>query len=607
MTIEIAIVFAVVAGALYLFASQKLPLDVTALAILVTLMVIPLLGDPLVQRVPWLRERGIDLPGAFPNVNEGLSGLSSPATVTVLAMFILSAGIQRSGLMHALGRRLLPFVGQSEFRLFLVTAAMVGLMSGVVNNTAAVAVAIPFALEMCRTLGMRAAKVLMPLSFFGMLGGMLTLIGTSTNILASSILADTPGFEREIGMFEFTHVGLIVLATGLVYFLVVGRFLLPEEDLGGDLDAEEEFVVELRARPESSWLGRSLGDSRKASSVQLLKVVRDGKSFRDAPEQVELAAGDIVQVRGTIRQIADLIADEAVDVLADPDGQIVAHGEGYLVRALVRNRLLYTGQRSRAIGFWTRYRARLVGIETPSLTAARLGDERLRVGEILLLEVAKDGLSRLRRHPDLVLLSQFEDEFDRRRMWLTGGIVLAVVAGAALTPLPIVVTAILGVVAMVTTGCIIKEDLYSGVAWDVIFLLAGVIPLGIAMTKSGGAEWLGSLIAGPAAGWHPLLVMMALYALTTLLTEVVSNNASVAILIPVAVTLAAGLEIAPIAMVLVVMFAASTSFLSPVGYQTNAMVFGTGLYKFTDFAKVGGPLNLILMVVTSTAIWHFWV
>jgi di/tricarboxylate transporter len=191
-------------------------------------------------------------------------------------------------------------------------------------------------------------------------------------------------------------------------------------------------------------------------------------------------------------------------------------------------------------------------------------------------------------------------------MWISGGIVAAVVFGAVLTPLPIVVSALLGVVAMVATGSLAEEDLYSGVSWNVIFLLAGVIPLGIAMTKSGAAGWLGGLLAVHALDWHPLLILMALYAITTLMTELVSNNASVVILVPVAISLADLLQLAILPMVLIVMFAASTSFLTPVGYQTNTMIYGTGLYKFTDFAKVGAPLNVLLMVVTSTAVYLLW-
>jgi di/tricarboxylate transporter len=616
MTVEIGLVLAMVAGALLLFASQRLPLDVAALALMTTLMMVPLLGQPLVEAVPWLAAQDIDLPSAFPTVEEGLSGLSSPATVTVLAMFVLSSGVQRSGLMHALGRSIMPFVGSSELRLFLVVMPMVGVVSGLVNNTAAVAVSIPFVLDMSRQIGAQASRLLMPLSFFGMLGGMLTLVGTSTNILASTIVAGMPEFGRELRMFEFTAVGAIVLVTGLVYFLLVGRRLLPARGLGepgpdegGDDGAQERFVVEVAVAAGSAWAEAALEESGRAAAagVEVLAVVRDGKPHRDEPTRVRLEAGDVLQVRGTVRQVADLVASEEVTVLAGSDTAQPATGEGHLVRALVRNRLLYSGRRASEIGFWPRYRARLLGVEAERTTATRLADERLRVGEILLLEAGESSLPALRRHPDLVLLSEFEDEFDRRRMWLAGGTMLAAVLAAALTPLPIVVTALLGIVVMVVTGCVVKEDLYSGVAWDVIFMLAGVIPLGIAMTKSGGADWLGDVLASGTAGWHPLLVLVALYVVTTLLTEVVSNNASVVILVPVAASLALELGVDLLPLVLTIMFAASTSFLSPVGYQTNAMVYGTGLYRFTDFARVGAPLNLLLSVVTPTAIWFLWI
>jgi di/tricarboxylate transporter len=225
---------------------------------------------------------------------------------------------------------------------------------------------------------------------------------------------------------------------------------------------------------------------------------------------------------------------------------------------------------------------------------------------IALLEISRTALNHLREVEDMIILEESQDEFDRKRMWIAGGIMAAVVLGAALTPLPIVVTALLGVVIMVATGCLEKDDMYTSVSWPVIFLLAGVIPLGIAMTKSGGADLIAELLAAHAGELHPILVLMALYLVTTLLTELVSNNASVVILVPVAISLGHILQIDIFALVLAVMFAASTSFLSPIGYQTNTMIFGTGLYKFTDFAKVGAPLNLLLMVVTSVSIWWLW-
>lgn len=605
MTVEIAVVFTIIAVALYFFASQKLPLYVTSLGIMVLVICVPFIGQ-----LPWLRDTGLDFAGSFPTVEEGLSGLSNTATVTVMAMFLLSAGIQRSGLMHVLGRKLVPLVGQSEVRFLIVVTGLVGVISGFVNNTAAVAVAIPFVIELSRRIGLKASKTLIPLSFISMLGGMLTVIGTSTSILAVAILADVPEFGRRLGMFEFAPVGILILVIGLLYFVTIGRHLLPDRALGGaGTEEEETFVVELRVPHGSELVGSTLADADDINSIGagLLRLTRNGDRHEgEAATTVPLEDGDIITVRATLRQVADYVAHDHVHVASDMDGNYGHARDGHLVRAVVRNRWLFNGRRSADIGFWRRYRARPIGIEGAGTKGARLADTKLRVGEVVLLEAAEKDLPQLRSRPDLVLLSEFENEFDRGRMWLVGSIMLAVVLSAALTPLPIVVTALAGVVMMAVSRCITAEDLTSGVQWEIIFMLAGVIPLGIAMTKSGGAQWIGEVLASAATGWHPLLVLMALYLVTTVLTEVVSNNASVVILVPVGVALSTALDIPVLAVALTVMFAASTSFLSPVGYQTNAMVFGTGVYKFTDFAKVGAPLNLILMVATCTAIWWMW-
>ena len=604
MTVEIAIVFIVVAGALYLFASEKLPLDITALLILTTLIAIP-----LVFHSQWLLDRGVDLKAAFPTIAEGLSGLSSTATVTVLCMFILSAGIQRSGLVHVLGKLLFPLIGKSELRQLLIVALLVGPVSGFINNTAAVAMAIPLVLDMTRRSGFKASRMLLPVSFFGMLGGTLTVIGTSTNILASSILRNDPAFGRELGMFEFSHLGLIVLATGLVYFLTLGRWLLPRQDanpLGQDV--EERFVIELRIVKGSDLIGQTLrkSDFVTRSGVRVLKLVRGDKAHIKRAEETSLEEEDLLVVRATLRQIMDLIKADGIEVLSEFGEPRKVRGDGLLVPVLLRSRMIFTGRTAADVNFWNRYQGRLIGVDTETVKGRRLAEEKLHVGEIVLLEISQTALTKLRRHLDLVVLGQFEDDFDRRNMWIAGGIVAGVVSVATLTPLPIVVTAILGVVAMVVTGCIPKEEIYDGVSWDVIILLAGVIPLGIAMTKSGGADWIGGLIGVYAEGWHPVFVLMALYLVTTLLTELVSNNASVVILVPVAISLAEVLGLAPLPLVLAVMFAASTSFLTPVGYQTNTMIFGTGVLRFTDFARVGAPLNVLLLVVTCLSLWWLW-
>lgn len=604
MTVEIGLVFAIIAVALYLFASEKLPVDITALMILITLIAIPQLFHS-----EWLLDRGVDLQSAFPTVQEGLSGLSSTATVTVLAMFILSTGIQRSGLIHVLGKRLFPLVGDSELRMILIIAALVGGVSAFINNTAAVAVAIPLVVDMARRLKMQASRLLLPVSFFGMLGGTLTLIGTSTNILASAVLADDPSFGREIRMFEFTHLGLIVLAVGLLYFITIGRWLLPKTDrVRLQHDDEEPFIVDLSVRSDSDLVGKTLEESEFSikAGVEVLKLVRGETAHIKRAAQINIRARDLVQVRANLRQVMDLIKSDDVEVLSEAGESRPARDDGQLVRVLLRNRQLFKGKSARAVDFWKRYQARLIGLETSEIKGHHMADEPLYVGEIALLQVSQSAMAQLRRVTDLVVIEESQDDFDRRQMWIAGGIVAGVVLAAALTPLPIVATALLGVVVMVSTGTIKAEEMYSSVSWDVIFLLAGVIPLGIAMTKSGAADLLGGLLAAHAAGWHPVLLLMALYAVTTLLTELISNNASVVILVPIAMSLGQILGVDVFALSLAVMFAASTSFLSPIGYQTNTMIFGTGLYKFTDFAKVGAPLNLLLMVVTSFSIWLLW-
>jgi len=604
MTVEIGLVLLIIGIALYLFATEKFPLDVTAFLILITVTAIPLLFHS-----QWLLERGVDLESAFPTVGEGLSGLSSTATVTVLAMFILSAGIQRSGLVHKLGKLLAPWMDGPEWRQLVIIAMLVGPVSGLINNTAAVAVAIPLILDMARSSGSHASRMLLPLSFFAMMGGTLTLIGTSTNLLASTLLADSPEFGREIGMFEFTAVGAIVLVTGLAYFLLLGRWLMPKSDRVKLQDEDaERFIFEVSVKERGGLVGKSVSEAgfSEHSGTEVIRLVRGEDSRVKRAATTRLKLGDILHLRGTRRQIADLIKSDDVEVLSEIGIPRRVRSDGYLARLLLRNDRVFKGNTAKRVDFWQRYQARLVGLEVEQVRSRRLADEPLGIGEIVLVQLSSTALEKLRRHPDVVVLDSFEDEFDRRRMWSAGLIVAGVVLAATLTPLPIVITALMGVVAMVFCGCLTREDLYSGVAWNVIFLLAGVIPLGIAMTKSGAADWMGGLLVATAGSWHPLLILMGLYLITTLLTEMVSNNASVVILVPVAISIANLLDMALFPFVLVVMFAASTSFLSPVGYQTNTMIYGTGLYRFTDFAKIGAPLNLLLMVVTSTAIYQIW-
>ncbi len=604
MTVEIALVFLVVAGALVLFATEKLPLDISAMLILFVVMAVPILFHS-----EWLVERGVDLEAAFPTVAEGLSGFSNTATVTVLNMFILSAGVQRTGVVHLLGKRLFPLMQSSETRQILVIALLVGPVSGFINNTAAVAIAIPLVLDVARRTGAPAARLLMPVSFFGMLGGTLTLVGTSTNILASSLLREDPSFGREIRMFEFSHLGLIVLGIGLLYFVTIGRRMMPARD-AAPLAPEPDvrFLVELTVPASSPLVGQELRASSfwRGQDLTLEKMVRGGKSHIVRAATTPVAADDVLLIRTTTRGIMDLMRSDEVAVLSEFGDPHRVRGDGQLVPVLLRNPIVFRGSTAATVDFWERYQTRLIGVDKDEPRNQRLANERLNVGDVVLLEVSNTAMKRLRNHPDVVVLGEFVDGFDRRKMMTALAIVAAVVGLAVLSPLPIVLTSVGGVIAMAATGCLHREDFYSGVSWDVILLLAGVIPLGIAMSKSGGADWLAGVMASTAADFHPVFILMGIYLVTTIMTEIVSNNAAAVVLVPVALSMADELALEPLPLVLAVMFAASTSFLTPIGYQTNTMIYGTGVYRFTDFVKIGLPLNLTLMVATSMSLWWLW-
>lgn len=565
----------------------------TALLILITLMLL-----------------GLMYPDAFPSVSEGLSGLSNQATITVLAMFILSAGVQRTGIIDRLGRRVFSVVGNSEIKQLLAIALIVAPISGFVNNTAAVAILLPMILELSHRSGTPATKLLIPLSFFAMLGGTLTLIGTSTNILASSILRDS-ATPQDIGLFEFTHVGLIILIVGVVYFLLVGRFLLPvRNNTESDKKQTDLFLTEVVIEKGSEFIGKTLQKSKFAekNDVRVIKLVKGSISFIKNAEEKEIEVGDILVLRATEQRIIELIKRDHLKLLPNFDEGAPSRpvGSGKIIKVLLRGFTAFHDRSLDEIKFWQRFSASVVALNIGQIKSQRLGALRLKVGQILLIQASVTSLRKIRESRDFVLLSTIEDEFNPEKMWISLAIVFGVIFCAAVMGIPIVISALVGVVAMVLTRCLTTEEMYGAINWEIIFLLAGVIPLGVAMQKSGAAQLIADLLYTFSLNDKGIFILILLYLVTTLLTEVISNNAAVVLIAPVAISVADAMNVNPLPLVLTVMFAASTSFLTPVGYQTNTMVYGSGNYRFFDFMKVGAPLNLILLFLTTFLINYFW-
>ncbi|WP_235853467.1 SLC13 family permease [Halosimplex salinum] len=616
---ELLVVFAIIVGAVVFFITQPLPLDITALLVIVVLVVLE----------PWTTI----------SPEDGIAGFSSPATITVLMMFILSEGIRRTGGVQLLGERLAAFVGEDDRRQLGAVVGISGLSAGFINNTPVVAIMIPVVNDLAARTNTSPSRLLIPLSFASMLGGMLTLIGTSTNLLASAIVARPKYLGRPFSMFEFTALGALVLATGSLYLLFVSPYLLPER-----IASSEEFTDEYEIGPyltevvvpESSPLvdqtvQEALG--AVAPELELVTLYRDDDVFGAPVDEKALRPNDVLLVR-TDREAVVAVADveglelapqmerrdrdlEASSVaqpgadstpLPASDSLAARPTPQVLAEVIIAPDGNFVGETLEDANFRRRYEGTVLAMRRgPEIRHTRMDQQPLQGGDILLVQASREGLERLGHDRNVIVANDFtRPTYRRAKLPLALGIIVGVVGVAALGILPILISAIAGAIAMVATGVLTQEEAYNAVDWSVIFLLAGLIPLGMAMEETGAAAFLAGSVIGLVADLHIVVVLGLAYLFTALLTEVLSNNASVVLMIPVAFDIAVRLGADPYAFVLAVVFACSTPLLSPVGYQTNLMVYGPGGYEFTDFARVGAPLQLLLTVVTTLGIVVIW-
>ncbi|WP_372911739.1 SLC13 family permease [Salinigranum sp.] len=596
------VVFALILLALALFATERFPIDVTAILIMVLLMIL----EPWTQISP----------------REGISGFANPATITVLAMLILSTGINRTGLVQLIGRKMAAFAGTDRRKQLAATIGVTGPVSGFINNTPVVAILVPVIADLAHEGRTSPSKLLMPLSFASMLGGTLTLIGTSTNILASDIAAqlgaESPSLGlRAFGMFEFTKLGVVVFAVGSLYLMTVGVRLLPEripadEDLVEEY-ALQEYLADVVVPANSSLIGQTvreaLGDDDL--DIDVLQLIRYGERFDEPLARKEIHENDTLRLR-TNRETLEYIMDaEGLTLSGGPRSEDDLHPEAeepVLVEVVVPSGSFLVGETLTSSSFRQRYDANVLAFRTRGdVVRDRFEDIRIRVGDTLLVQAPPDSLTRLVENEDFIVAHEFDEvTYRSEKIPFAVGIIAGVVALPALDVLPIVVSALAGVVAMIFTGVLKPTELYSSVEWNVIFLLAGVIPLGIALQQTGAAALLGDAVASTGEFLPVIGVLWVFYLATGLLTSVISNNASVVLMIPVAANAAQSIGANAFAFVLAVTFAASTAFMTPVGYQTNLFVYGPGGYTFSDFILVGAPLQFLLSIVTTLGIAFFW-
>jgi len=602
------VVFVLIAVALVLFVSEAIPNDMTAVGIIVSLTLL----EPLTGVTP----------------RQAISGFSSTATITIVAMYMLSAGIQGTGLVQRLGVYLARFTRGSETRALAATVGTTGPIAGFINNTPVVAVFIPMISDLARKSGISPSKLLLPLSYAAILGGTLTLIGTSTNLLASELAADLVADRGPIGMFEFTPLGIVILVVGVTYLMTVGRRLTParvpvEANLVREFDLENH-LTKLRVSADSAAVGLTVSEleAQTESAVRVLQIRRgDTEVYVASETDQRIEAGDVLTVHGTLQaanrfgenqNLRQLTRAEVTEGTFDG-----SPGEDILTRAVVPEDSPFVGRTIAETNLLAFHRTTVLAIRRGGdLLRTGLGERRLRAGDTLLVQTVPTAVAQFADSGDLFVIDEGPDPLSERdpeevaplssKTPITVAIMAGVVGAAALGVAPIVITALAGVFLMVVTGCLSTTDAYDAVSWNIVFLLAGVIPLGIALEETEGSEFIAEGIVATEAVLPLVGVLLLFYLVTGLLANVITPVATVVLMIPVAIQAAVELGANEFTFLLAVMFASATSFMTPVGYQTNLMVYGPGEYEFTDFLTVGGPLQFLLAVVTTAGIVVIW-
>ena len=585
------LVLAITVVAAFLFVTEKLRADLAAMIVLVLLLIFQIVKP-----------------------DQALYGFANTATATVAAMFVISAGLWRTGLVEWLAGHLDRLAGKGERRLIIVLCFTVALLSAFIVNTATVAILIPVAIILAKTRRITPSRVLIPLSFASQFGGVCTLVGTSTNILVNSMAVEN-GLKR-FHMFEFAPLGIILTLIGVLYLTVFSRILIPKRK-GVDEQIDKyrlaDYLAEMKVKSGSSLIDKRWSDmkNKDLEGIDLIKIIRDGKATWRA-SATKIKEDDYLLLHGNADELIKIKDKYSLETRADVviNDQKLQSDKIELIEALVPPRSRLIGRTLRRADYIRRYGCVVLAIQRRgNVLRDRLVDISFDDGDTLLLQCDRESVQRIMQSTDLIVTNELTELHLRKDRAITAlGILISVVLLAAFNIVPILVAALIGAVAMVLGRCISIEEAYKAIDWKVIFLLGGILPLGLAMQQTGTAAWLANTVMKPLIEMGPVVVLACLYLITAALTEVMSNNASAILLVPIALSIAEIMGVSARPFLIAITFAASTSFATPIGYQTNTMIYAPGGYKFSDFARIGIPLNIIFWIATvllAPVIWPF--
>lgn len=587
MTLEIGLTLGIIFLAMILFFTERFSIDAISIGVMVLFLVTGVL-----------------------DVSEGLSGFSNSATITVAAMFVISAGLFNTGVMDQFRHRLSEQAQKSEFTLMLTLMGSAGILSAFINDTAVVALLMPTVIKLSKNNDIPASKLLIPLSFGALLGGVCTLFGTSTNILVSGI-AEKSGLPP-FGIFEMTKMGIVFLVLGILYMLFIGRFLLPKRSPKNKFDDSIDlgnYLSEIIITDKFEQQDIPISKQRIFNLLQIkaLQIVRsDQRKVRVYPN-TPIQVGDIIRITSDKDSLEKIKNYQGIILKVDLEWkeELVTDSEDRLYEAVITPNSFLVNQSIKSLNFKELFNQVLViGIRLRSgMMSNKLTKTDLRAGDILLLRATEERITSIQDSDGLVLISQTPSKvLDKSRIILAILVLVAVIGLSVFNILPIVVSALAGALTMILLKVLKADQAYKSIDWKVILMLAGILSMGTALEKTGGSELLGRLIVEGVGDYGPRVVLSALFAITFMMTNVMSNNATAALLAPIAISVASALEVDSRPLLMAVTFAASLSFMTPMGYQTNTMVYSPGNYRFKDYLIVGTPLNLIFWIVATLLI-----
>lgn len=595
MTTAAIITICIIICAIVLFATEALPVDLVAVLILVSLIL-----------------TGVLTP------QEGIKGFSNKATITVAFMFVLSAALLKTGALQILAHKLSKLFRYKFNVGILLMMLMIALISAFVNNTPIVAMFIPVVIQIAHTSGQEPMKMLIPLSFASIFGGMCTLIGTSTNILVSGIALEN-GIDG-INMFTMTPVALVLLVIGIIYMSLLGFKLLPKSSKNTTLKKSIDFnqyITEIELLENSNSVNSSIMDSELVTEfdMDIISIKRESEVFNMPPGDFVLNARDVLKVKCHPDKIKSLKGKaKSIEVSTIKIGENDLTGRNMsLVEIVITSSSEIRGKTLEELDFRRQYRAIPIAIRhRKNINQNDLYKMKLRAGDVILAEVKSHYIQTLKKResqedtPFVVLSADKITDFNKSRFLIVTALMSIMIALAAFGIVDILTGSVATVTILVLTKFLSMEDVYKAINWKIIFLLAGALSLGLAIEKTGLNTIIAQLMINTLNPYGIIALISGLYITTSLLTEVMSNNASAALMAPIAIATASSLDTNPIPFLVTIMLAASATFMTPIGYQTNTMVYSAGQYRFRDFFKVGVILNLCFWLTASFIIpWYY--